>query len=48
MISQMKGRSLSTHVQFVWLECFRHILYAVVHAQRVLSKAEADDGTFKY
>ena len=30
MVSQMKGRGLSTHVNFVWIKRFRQIRYAVV------------------
>ena len=43
----MNWQDLSTHVQFIWIKCFRHIKNAVVHAQSLRSKAEADDRTFK-
>ena len=48
MVSQIKGRGLSTHVQFVWMKHFRNIKYAVAHAQSLRSKEKADDRTFKW
>ena len=41
------SRILSTNVQFVQIKRFRHIKYAVAHAQSLRSKAEADDRTFR-
>ena len=38
---------LITHAQFVWIKHLRHIKYAVVHAQWLRPKVDADDRKFK-
>ena len=47
MVMQMRGRGLSTLMQSVWIKHLRHIKYAVVHAQCLRPKVEADDRKFK-
>ena len=44
---QMKGRSLPTLVQFLWIKHLTRIKYAVAHAQCLRPKVEADDRKFK-
>ena len=44
---QMKGRGLSTLVQFVWIKHLIHIKYAVAHVQCLRPKMEADCKKFK-
>ena len=38
--SQMKGRGLSTYVQFVWIKRHKHIEYPVAHAVRAVSRRQ--------
>ena len=47
MVMLMKGRGLSTLVEFAWIKHLRHIKCAVAHAQCVRPKVEADDRKFK-
>ena len=47
MVMQMKGRGLSTLMQFVWIKHLNHIRYAVAHVQCLRPNVEADDRKFK-
>ena len=47
MVKQMRGRGLSTLMQFVWIKHLRHITYAVAYAQCLRPKVEADERKFK-
>ena len=47
MVMQLRGRGLSSLMQFVWIKHLRRIKYAVAHAHCLRPKVGADDRKFE-